>query len=242
MRTSIFAGLLLSAAAWAAPFGNDGFYTGTYYPGGANNPVYDFVSHTAAAVNGPIGDDVTANINLGSAFSFYGTSFNSVAMSTNGNIQFGSSATNFGNDPIPTTDFAGAIAAFWDDIVVPAGGSKYEYFAASPTSALAGPVSVFSWLGTTFFGTTTQVGNFQILIGHTSGKIIVQYQSVSDTDSASLGIQQNSGRGLEYSYNTANAVSERSAIVYEPGAVPEPSTYLMLTSALGALALLRRKR
>ena len=54
-----------------------------------------------AVTNGPSGDDATAAA-LPFAFTYYGTSYTSVNISTNGNIQFGSNDPAYTAAPIPT--------------------------------------------------------------------------------------------------------------------------------------------
>jgi hypothetical protein len=58
------------------------------------------------------------NLSLGDFdFQFYGISVNSVRVSTNGYVTFGTEGTKYTNDPIPTANPPNAIIApFWDDL------------------------------------------------------------------------------------------------------------------------------
>ena len=62
------------------------------------------------------GDDVVTTINLPFAFSFYGQSFSSTSLSSNGNLQFLTTDNSWTNQPLPFTNFNYAILPHWDDL------------------------------------------------------------------------------------------------------------------------------
>ncbi len=65
---------------------------------------------------GPIGNNTSAVVPLGFAFPFYGNSYSSVSISTNGYLQFGASSSDATNDPIPHTSSPNNIVCpMWDD-------------------------------------------------------------------------------------------------------------------------------
>ncbi len=63
------------------------------------------------------GDDDVASQSLGSNYSFYGQSFNSVSISTNGNLNF-SGNTDFANVAFPSGSTGSMIAPLWSDFVL----------------------------------------------------------------------------------------------------------------------------
>ena len=62
-------------------------------------------------------DDCTTNIALPFAFSFYGTSFTSANVSSNGNVQFTSSGIDNVNTCLPYASFNNAIFGHWGDLL-----------------------------------------------------------------------------------------------------------------------------
>ena len=62
------------------------------------------------------GDDFVTNTALGSAFTFYGNTYSTATVSTNGNIQFNSSSNTWVDTPLLASNFGPTIFAFWDDI------------------------------------------------------------------------------------------------------------------------------
>jgi hypothetical protein len=60
-------------------------------------------------------DDAVKAVALPFSFSFYGTNFTGVTISTNGNLQFDSSNTQFNNSALPASGFGKTIFPWWDD-------------------------------------------------------------------------------------------------------------------------------
>ena len=60
------------------------------------------------------GDDETAHINLNSTYQFYGQNFNSIDVSTNGNLNF-TGNSGFTNVAFPDSNTGAMIAPLWDD-------------------------------------------------------------------------------------------------------------------------------
>jgi hypothetical protein len=63
------------------------------------------------------GDDEVAQIQLDQSFTFYGSSFDSVYISTNGNLNF-TGSTEFENVGFPSSTSGGMIAPLWDDLTL----------------------------------------------------------------------------------------------------------------------------
>jgi hypothetical protein len=63
------------------------------------------------------GDDEVAQVQLDQTYSFYGDSFDSVYVSTNGNLNFAGS-TDFNNVSFPSGTSGAMIAPLWDDLTL----------------------------------------------------------------------------------------------------------------------------
>src|SRR5439155_7315255 len=60
-------------------------------------------------------DDSTTSISLPFTYTFYGQNYITAALSSNGNLQFGTSNIAFSNSCLPSSGFSDAIFGFWDD-------------------------------------------------------------------------------------------------------------------------------
>jgi hypothetical protein len=86
----------------------------------AGGPAFSWndIAATGTVVSGLRYDDENVGpIPIGFDFPFYGNTFNSVRVSTNGWISFTSTSTAFGNRPLPDSGAPeNLIALFWDDL------------------------------------------------------------------------------------------------------------------------------
>lgn len=163
---------------------------------------------------GLMGDDSTAIVTLPFPVTFYGHSYSSISVDTNGLVSFVASFSNYVNQPVPSMEQPNAaIFGFWDDLYV-----------EDPSQILVSTVGeaperkfVIEWRGVPFLDGSGYV-NFEIVLREQGG-IVVQYGDLaSPTEkglSATLGIEDEGGKvGLQYSYNQAS-VTSNSAILYE---------------------------
>ena len=155
------------------------------------------------------GDDELVGVEIPFDFDFYGTTFDSVWITTNGIIAFGEPTyAEYFNTDLPTSSFDGAVAPFWDDL--------YVDTAATP------PSRVYTATGLAGDGRQT----FRIIYEniyirfidkyltceitlYENGDIEFQYTGFSDVydsqimgSSATVGISSPDGTiGLMYEYN-----------------------------------------
>jgi subtilisin family serine protease len=143
------------------------------------------------------GDDATSGPqNLGFAFPFYGNSFSSLRVCTNGFVSFTDAGTPYSNGALPTTaGVPNMVAPFWDDLDF---GSTSRVYVHNDGSRY-----IVSWIGAPHYQTGGPY-SFQILL-YPSGEIRYQYLSMgSPTNSATTGIQnQAENVGLTVAYNTS---------------------------------------
>jgi hypothetical protein len=141
-------------------------------------------------------------------FTFAGTSYSSVKISSNGNIHFGTASSAYSNVAIPNTANPNAlIAALWDDLNPSVGGAIY-----TTTSGTApNRTFVIEWRGVPRYGAGTNGATFEIQLDETTNQIWIVYQ---DTDfgstsynagaSATSGVENAAGSaGNQYSFNQA---------------------------------------
>jgi subtilisin family serine protease len=161
------------------------------------------------------GDDNSIQIDLPFSFTFYGTTYTSTNVTTNGFLSFVSSIPIFANGPIPSADEPnGAIYAFWDDLIVDGAASvRTEVLGSAPNRSF-----VIEWDNVAFFADTSKRVNFEAILTET-GRITYQYQGIDDDgmeegNSATIGIENAAGDdALQYSFNQA-AVSNGTAILF----------------------------
>ncbi|HEY3215837.1 MAG TPA: S8 family serine peptidase [Candidatus Eisenbacteria bacterium] len=149
----------------------------------AGGPTFQWVDITAIGQRVPIsGDDaISGPIAMGMSFPFYGNSFSTLYVSTNGFLSFSpGTGAPYVNQPLPN---AGAppnlIAPFWDDLVFP-GQNAYSYFDGSRF--------IVSWVGVQHYGDGGPY-TFQVIL-YPSGEIRYQFLSVATPlNSGTVGIQ-----------------------------------------------------
>jgi subtilisin family serine protease len=167
-------------------------------PGG---PVFEWeeISGVGARLFGGADDSTRTAIPLPFAFAFYGDTFTTVNVCTNGWLSFSSGSTAFLNGDLPDTS-AGSprhlVAPWWDDLDLrPVGG---------PSGAFAwydGEKFVVEWSRAAHFALGGPY-TFQVLLWPDGG-IDFQYLEMSGgTSQATVGIQNGDGTvGLRVAYN-----------------------------------------
>lgn len=183
-------------------------------------PAMDWVdasSGTAVLANT---DDGGVTVPIGFPFMFYGETYNSIMISSNGLLRFGGTYTHDGaNVAMPDNRTPNAlIAPLWTDLN-PGSASRISYLT---TGTAPDRTFVVEWNNVPHFD---QVGaaTFEVILEESTHNILVQYL---DTDfgnpaydqgaDATAGIEDYNGRkALQYSYNEANLPSG-TTLLYSP--------------------------
>ncbi|MEK7404195.1 MAG: hypothetical protein AAB225_03730 [Acidobacteriota bacterium] len=201
--------LLAAATGWAASVGPDAF---GYVANDAT--VYSFVDIASTGVGVLAGaDDDKAIVNIGFAFQFYGQSYTSLCLSTNGLISFGGCNIAFANQDLTASSPPGnfpTVAPLWSDLSFAARGSgaiHYQTLGAAPNRQF-----VVQW--TNAFPINAPEGvTFQAIFFESSSRILFQYKDVnagagspvSLGGRATVAIRdasgQANGRRIQWSYN-----------------------------------------
>ena len=160
-------------------------------------------------------DDCTTEIRLPFPVWVYGTRYDEVVASSNGNVQFHTNRTDFGNTSLPTSTLETALFAYWDDQILT--GAGRGVFTSTIGSA-PNRQFVIEWRAF-FFGTTTPV-NYEVIFYENSRTITVIYGDSSGFSggSATAGIQlASTGRSFsQFSFNSA-VLTPGTRIDYVPG-------------------------
>ncbi|HET9482029.1 MAG TPA: S8 family serine peptidase, partial [Candidatus Polarisedimenticolia bacterium] len=161
------------------------------------------ISGVGTPIVGLDGDDeIATGIPIGFPFNFYGNSFTSVNVNTNGWLSFtdttASGAKAYSNQPLPNSGApANMLAVFWDDLHFRAALRAHYYNDGSRF--------IVQWTNVDRYDTTTPSNlTFQAIL-YPSGRIVYQYLSMQSAQlaSATIGIQNANGTdGLTVVYNS----------------------------------------
>ena len=173
-------------------------------------------SYIAAGTVLPLtGDDGETQVNLPFPFTFYGQTYNSASVATNGFLNFRAPNVSFSNGAIPSSaEPNAAVYPLWDDLFVDDAASvRTELQGSAPSRRF-----VIEWRNVFFLGDSAKRLDFEVVL-HENGQILFQYQNVAaegheNGDSATVGIENSDGTvALPYSVNEA-ALREGLAIRY----------------------------
>ena len=174
-------------------------------PGGPP-PAFVDISGVGTALTFSSLDDGNSTGNaLPFPFSFYGNTFNSINVCTNGWASFTATSTEYTNASLPNVGTAvpkNLLAPFWDDMDLRISGSVYTYFDGNRFIVMWKDVQ--HYLGTAGAPTYTYE-----LILYPNGVIEYQYQAMNgDLLSNTVGIQNADGTvGLQAAFNAALVTS-----------------------------------
>jgi hypothetical protein len=137
-------------------------------------------------------DDNGVVLPLGFTFNFFGNPKTTVGVASNGYLTFGTSLTDFTNDPIPNTATPNdLIAPLWDDFNPALGGEVYAgTFGMAPNRAF-----VASWVGVPQFANSDS-NTFQAILFENSGRISYRYLGFSPPSFAgdiTVGVENATG-------------------------------------------------
>ncbi|MBL8301052.1 MAG: hypothetical protein JNN30_22140 [Rhodanobacteraceae bacterium] len=209
--------------------------------GQALNPVASNANVTAL-------DDGAAEVDLALPFSFYGTVWTRIAVSTNGYIAFLAEpgledGGDFNNDAyvpsLPDNPRAAAarVLAYQDELNGEGAGAtlRSAHFASCPRASLFGDeaCSVVQWKNWTRVGSSGAL-DVALILYHTSRAIVLQYTALdaSAGSSACIGIQSDGATdGLNWSCNGMRPLSAGSAVcIFDPSRLPPGSNDLIFAN------------
>jgi len=205
-------------------------------------PTYSWIDISGTGTAFGSGDDARYLFKLPFDFNFYGTTYDTVRVCTNGWLSFGADpGTNAPtNTSVPSSGAPNrAVFVFWDDLnLVPSDGGfiYYQIFGSAPNR-----YCVITWKDARINGAPlpgwfrpANLVTFQAILYEQDSSIVLQYQdcAVGDTNynwgrSATVGIENSAGTvGLQYLYNgspTGNLLASERAIRFFTTWNPTPT-------------------
>jgi len=184
---------------------------------------YQWLDATTGMLVPDGGDDRSLGpFDIGFPFDFYGSTYSSFYLNTNGQVLFGIGSGALSNVRIPNADTPNNfIAPLWDDLVSEAGTLYYRVLGQAPQRRL-----VMEWAGVHRFGSSDRI-TFEVVLHEGSNDILVQYHTLGGSAadlSATVGIENADGtEGVQYLYNdggTGYPLHEQLAVLFEP-ALPQ---------------------
>lgn len=138
------------------------------------DPTFTVVPFTnGSAPNYRNDDGSSPSIPLGFNFCFYGTTYTSCFINTNGNITFGSGYTPFSSTGFPTTA-AVMVAPFWADVDIRNGASGLVYYKKTATSLIV------KWSNVGYFNSQVdKINDFQLIITNGSDPLLPNANNVA---------------------------------------------------------------
>ncbi|GII32892.1 hypothetical protein Pmi06nite_63340 [Planotetraspora mira] len=159
-------------------------------------------------------DDAGQVITLPFSFPFYGTSYTSGTISTNGFVTFGSTDISQNNGSLPSGATPnGAVYAYWDDLLLDSQSGVYTAtIGTAPKRTF-----VVEWRDARFYDDVNQRISFSVLLGE-DGTISYRYKGITNEhaagNSATIGIENADGTdAFEYSQDSA-ALTEGQSLTF----------------------------
>ena len=151
-------------------------------------------------------DDGAIALDLPFPFTFYGTTYTELWASSNGNVQFGSGNTLFGNECMnesPVVGMGDMIAPFWDDLDL----TSYGYLEYDVVGEAPDRIYVLEWDDIPRFGDSEDRVTFALQLFEGSQDILFLYEDVTllegnNGGGATIGIQSEAqGLALQFGCN-----------------------------------------
>ncbi|HVN55719.1 MAG TPA: hypothetical protein VMT46_15400 [Anaerolineaceae bacterium] len=203
----------------------------TYKTSVLGEVTYNWVEIYGLGTNsGLTGDDVTSGpINLGFTFRYYGLSYTSIYLNTNGVLSFNDvhDDDTYDNSYIPNASAPNnLIAVFWDDLEAANNGNgviSYYTDGTAPNRRF-----IVEWYKVNRVGQSGQL-TFEAILEENSNRILMQYKDVNGLlTSATVGIEDEHGsQGLPYLYNITGIANNLAVQYTYPAAGARLSAFPM---------------
>jgi hypothetical protein len=175
--------------------------TVTYIRGTSPLPWIDACTN-GARTNYSLGDDgATGSVGIGFGFNYYGTTYTTVGINSNGWLSFPSASSRFwSNYALPYSGISNGIFAFWDDLYANSGTVCTVTVGSAPNRRF-----ITQWNNYSFLGDPSSALTFQISLTESTNTIDVLYHSMYSSTSgrasggsATIGIQNGTGPTVDH--------------------------------------------
>jgi len=178
-------------------------------PGG---PTFNWTEISGSGTSTGLGDD-DYYYSIPFTFTFYGTTYNNIAIGSNGTVYFEDNYLGTGNTNIPNSNGYGVnvfTAAYWTDLDPSSGGAVYYQ--------VIGSKLVVEWYQVPVYGTSDNL-TFEVILDNSDNTVKFQYLTLDDPGNyCTVGIQGSPTEpplwGLQYMYEDAS-LSNNLAIQFE---------------------------
>jgi subtilisin family serine protease len=212
--------------------GNDVVQVVVLQPYAYSATSYGYRDITATGTNLNFGDDSTAQITPGFPILFGGSSFNTLFVSNNGNVNFTTFFPDFTNSSLtgpPASAIGTLVAPFWDDLYSLSGTPQNVFWVVTGTSPSR--ELVVEWRDVRHFSCnadTTATVRFQVVFFEGSSDILFNYAdtvfggactTADGGASATVGVQTSSNQATTYSFNSPSLI-DGAALLWTLAAPP----------------------
>ena len=157
----------------------------------ADGPEYNWYEINGIGTETCVGDDVSETVTLPFTFEFYGTVENSITISSNGYLTFGTDGTDYSNDEIPNaTEPNSIICPFWRDLRPNGNDWGNVYYYSDETNNRF----IVEYDNVSHYNSQNPLNNetFQVIL-YPNGNILYQYDTIAQNTSVTIGIENSSG-------------------------------------------------
>lgn len=176
-------------------------------------PVYSWIDISSLGTSIYIEDEMFQGpYSIGFNFDFYGTTYSSLSVGSNGYISFSAEGTHHLNSTLPSTAYPdNSIFAFWNDLN-PSPNTVYYY------SDTANGRFIIQYDAVPLYG-ETNTNTFQVIV-YNDNSIIIQYKEMNGTlNGCTVGIENaDASIGLQVAYNEAYIEDSLAVRIY-PGEI-----------------------
>jgi hypothetical protein len=167
------------------------------------------------------GDEATLAVRLPFPFIFYGQTYTTAYVTTNGFLNFLFPDGEHSNGAIPSIlPPNGAVYPYWDNLVVDGEASvRIELLGTAPNRQF-----VIEWRNVAHFGDFARRVDFEVVL-YENGRILTQYRNIADNrreqgDSAMLGLEDETGKiAFQYAFNEP-VIYNGLAVLYQSRTPP----------------------
>ena len=203
----------------------------------AGPAAYQFEDITGTGTRTLVGfDDVNTPFELANPFNFYGTSYSTLYLSTNGLISFGGGNSGFVNTDLSASgNTAGrpTIAAFWDDLVTFGNNAtSYGVYAQSFADR-----TIVQWEVDGYFSSPSSA-SFQAVL-YDTGDVRFNYRDVTFGDSrdrgagATVGVRDSDGQFTQLLHDQP-LLADNTSYLFSAAVMPTPAPSTAALVLIGA--------